>query len=70
MAAAQERGELLPGNSAYIAAGAQSFTLGLVVQSLFDPASFTPQRQVELLDDYLTTLAAPRPSDNDHSARS
>lgn len=68
VAAAQELGELLPGNPAHIAAGAQSFTLGLVVQALFDPAAFAPQRQVELLDDYLATLAAPCSSNNDRSA--
>ncbi|MFD5651298.1 TetR/AcrR family transcriptional regulator [Streptomyces sp. NPDC127039] len=56
--AAQERGELAPGDPAQVAAGAQSFVLGLVVQALFDPVAFPPQRQVELLDDYLATLAA------------
>ena len=59
VSAAQELGELPPGNPARIAAGAQSFVLGLVVQALFDPAAFPPQRQVELLDDYLATLTAP-----------
>ncbi|MEU9763607.1 TetR/AcrR family transcriptional regulator [Streptomyces sp. NPDC047985] len=58
--AAQELGELPPGNAAHIAAGAQSFVLGLVVQALFDPAAFPPQRQAELLDDYLATLTARR----------
>ena len=56
--AAQERGELAPGDPAQVAAAAQSFVLGLVVQALFDPVTFTPQRQVELLDDYLAALAA------------
>jgi AcrR family transcriptional regulator len=56
VAAAQELGELPPGDPAPIAAGAQSFVLGLVVQALFDPTSFPPERQVELLDDYLATL--------------
>ena len=51
--AAQELGELLPGDPAHIAAGAQAFVLGLVVQALLDPATFSPQRQVELLDGYL-----------------
>ncbi|WP_156727030.1 TetR/AcrR family transcriptional regulator [Streptomyces apocyni] len=55
--AAQRRGELPPGDPARIAAGAHSFVLGLVVQALFDPATFPPERQVELLDDYLTALA-------------
>ncbi|MGW1256278.1 TetR/AcrR family transcriptional regulator [Streptomyces sp. NPDC002513] len=56
VAAAQELGELRPGDPAHIAAGAQAFVLGLVVQALFDPASFPPQRQIELLDDYLAEL--------------
>ncbi|MEU4130990.1 TetR/AcrR family transcriptional regulator [Streptomyces wuyuanensis] len=57
-ARAQELGELPPGDSERIAAGAQSFVLGLVVQALFDPAGFPPQRQVEILDDYLAGLSA------------
>ncbi|MGS2614046.1 TetR/AcrR family transcriptional regulator [Micromonospora sp. LZ34] len=61
VAAAQELGELPPGNPASIAAGAQSFILGLVVQALFDPAAFPPQRQVEFLDDYLATLTVAPP---------
>ncbi|MEV7392908.1 MULTISPECIES: TetR/AcrR family transcriptional regulator [unclassified Streptomyces] len=56
VAAAQELGELPPGNPAQIAAGAQAFILGLVVQALFDPEVFPPRRQVELLDDYLAAL--------------
>jgi AcrR family transcriptional regulator len=58
VAAAQETGELSAGDPARIAAGAQAFILGLVVQALFDPAAFPPQRQVELLDAYLATLGA------------
>jgi AcrR family transcriptional regulator len=58
VARAQELGELPPGSPERIAAGAQSFVLGLVVQALFDPAGFTPQRQVEILDDYLAGLNA------------
>lgn len=58
--AAQELGELLPGDPARIAAGAQFFVLGLVVQALLDPAAFPPQRQVELLDDHLATLTPER----------
>lgn len=57
VAAAQGLGELPRGDPAQIAAGAQSFVLGLVVQALIDPATFTPERQVELLDGYLTALA-------------
>ncbi|GAA2736732.1 TetR/AcrR family transcriptional regulator [Actinocorallia aurantiaca] len=70
VAAAQELGELPPGDPAEIAAGAQSFVLGLVVQALFAPAAFPPQRQVQLLDDYLATLTAPDRSGNRRSARS
>ncbi|WP_225850239.1 TetR/AcrR family transcriptional regulator [Streptomyces sp. HPF1205] len=59
VAAAQELGDLPPGDPASIAAGAQSFVLGLVVQALFDPAAFPPERQVELLDAYLAALTPP-----------
>ncbi|WP_190131001.1 TetR/AcrR family transcriptional regulator [Streptomyces mashuensis] len=58
VAAAQQLGELPSGDPERIAAGAQSFVLGLVVQALFDPAAFPPQRQTELLDDYLAAVAA------------
>ncbi|MFC0598671.1 TetR/AcrR family transcriptional regulator [Streptomyces palmae] len=58
VSAAQQRGELPSGDPERIAAGAQSFALGLVVQALFDPAAFPPQRQAELLDDYLTSLTS------------
>ncbi|MEU6933844.1 TetR/AcrR family transcriptional regulator [Streptomyces sp. NPDC046374] len=60
VAAAQDLGELPPGDPGSIASGAQSFALGLVVQALFAPAEFTPEHQVELLDAYLGALAAPR----------
>ncbi|MFD6139585.1 TetR/AcrR family transcriptional regulator [Promicromonospora sp. NPDC060271] len=56
--AAQEAGELPPGEPTDLATGAQAFALGLVVQALFDPAAFPPGRQVELLDDYLAGLSA------------
>ncbi|MFI8519929.1 TetR/AcrR family transcriptional regulator [Streptomyces sp. NPDC085481] len=59
VAAAQELGELPEGDPERIAAGAQSFVLGLVVQALFNPAAFPPERQAELLDDYLATLSPP-----------
>ncbi len=38
------------GGPAPLAEGAQSFVLGLVVQALFDPSGFPPERYVELLD--------------------
>lgn len=56
VAAAQRLGELPPGDPERVAAGAQSFVLGLVVQALFSPTAFPPERQVELLDDYLAAL--------------
>ncbi|MGV9878861.1 TetR/AcrR family transcriptional regulator [Streptomyces sp. NPDC003006] len=60
---AQRLGELTPGDPVRIAAGAQAFVLGLVVQALLDAPAFPPQRQVELLDDYLSALApAPAPA--------
>ncbi|MFG3203774.1 TetR/AcrR family transcriptional regulator [Streptomyces sp. NPDC048192] len=58
VAAAQELGELPPGDTAAIAAAAQAFVLGLVVQALLDPAAFPPHRQIELLDAYLAALTA------------
>ncbi|WP_330294623.1 TetR/AcrR family transcriptional regulator [Streptomyces sp. NBC_00503] len=58
VAAAQEVGELPAGDPADLAAGAQSFVLGLVVQALFDPAAFPPDRQTQLLEDYLAALTS------------
>ncbi|MEU6006597.1 TetR/AcrR family transcriptional regulator [Streptomyces sp. NPDC047453] len=68
VAAAQHLGELPTGDPARIAAGAQSYVLGLVVQALFDPEVFPPHRQIELLDDYLATLASPPPSGDGDAA--
>ncbi|MFR9725860.1 TetR/AcrR family transcriptional regulator [Streptomyces sp. MS19] len=56
VAAAQESGGLSPGDPAEIAAGAQSFVLGLAVQALFSPAAFPPARQIRLLDGHLAAL--------------
>ncbi|WP_327067660.1 TetR/AcrR family transcriptional regulator [Kitasatospora sp. NBC_01302] len=42
-----------------LAAAAQAFTLGLVVQALFAPAEFPPERQVKLVDDWLAAAASP-----------
>ncbi|MFD0279326.1 TetR/AcrR family transcriptional regulator [Kitasatospora sp. NPDC127111] len=57
VAEAQRLGELLDGvSAAQLAAGAQAFVLGLVVQVLFAPAEFPPARQEELLDAYLAGL--------------
>ncbi|KOX14050.1 TetR/AcrR family transcriptional regulator [Nocardiopsis sp. NRRL B-16309] len=61
VATAQRLGDLPAADPARMAAGAQSFVLGLVVQALFDPAAFPPRYQVELLDDYLSALACPPP---------
>ncbi|MGW5938172.1 TetR/AcrR family transcriptional regulator [Streptomyces celluloflavus] len=70
VAAAQQLGELPAGDPARIAAGAQSFVLGLVVQALFDPSAFPPHHQAELLDDYLATLTSSPSSSGDHVAPS
>ncbi|MFB7614858.1 TetR/AcrR family transcriptional regulator [Kitasatospora sp. NPDC056181] len=60
VAAAQRLGELPAGvDAARLAAGAQAFVLGLVVQALFAPAEFPPARQTELLDAYLAGMASP-----------
>ncbi|MEV4944957.1 TetR/AcrR family transcriptional regulator [Streptomyces sp. NPDC053755] len=56
---ARRRGELPAGSPAEdLAAAAQSFVLGLVVQALFAPADFPPERQVRLLDDWLAGVRA------------
>ncbi|MEV8099590.1 TetR/AcrR family transcriptional regulator [Kitasatospora sp. NPDC085879] len=58
-AEAQRLGELPSGRPAEeIAAGAQAFVLGLVVQALFAPGEFPAERQIALLDGYLAGLAA------------
>ncbi|MEV6524707.1 TetR/AcrR family transcriptional regulator [Longispora sp. NPDC051575] len=57
--AAQRRGELPAGaDPSDVAATAQSFALGVVVQALLDPAAFPAERQVSLLDEFLAGLAA------------
>lgn len=56
VAAAQQLGDLPAGDPAAVAAAAQAFVLGLVVQALLDPAAFPPQRQTELLDAHLDAL--------------
>ncbi|MEV0210809.1 TetR/AcrR family transcriptional regulator [Streptomyces sp. NPDC050788] len=66
VAAAQELGELPPGDPEHIAAGVQSFVLGLVVQALFAPSAFTPSRQIELLEEHLAAIAVPRPLEDPH----
>ncbi|MGN9809989.1 TetR/AcrR family transcriptional regulator [Micromonospora sp. BQ11] len=60
VAADQALGVLPPGDPAKVAAGLQAFVLGLVVQALFAPAAFPPQRQVQLVDDHLATLTGGR----------
>ncbi|MFF2814429.1 TetR/AcrR family transcriptional regulator [Kitasatospora cineracea] len=60
-AEAQELGELPADSPAEeLAARAQSFALGLVVQALFAPGEFPPERQRVLLDGFLADLAAGR----------
>ncbi|MFF2079924.1 TetR/AcrR family transcriptional regulator [Kitasatospora sp. NPDC058162] len=57
VADAQRLGELPAGaDPAGLAAGAQAFVLGLVVQSLFAPAEFPAERQIALLDAHLAGL--------------
>ncbi|MEU7380555.1 TetR/AcrR family transcriptional regulator [Streptomyces sp. NPDC042207] len=70
VAAAQQLGELPAGDAARVAAGIQSFVLGLVVQALLDPEAFPPHHQIALLDDYLTTLVSPPPSGDGRAASS
>ncbi|MEV0534180.1 TetR/AcrR family transcriptional regulator [Kitasatospora sp. NPDC050463] len=60
VASAQRLGELPDDVAAeQLAAGAQAFALGLVVQALFAPAEFPAERQTALLDAYLAGLAGP-----------
>ncbi|RJL24174.1 TetR/AcrR family transcriptional regulator [Bailinhaonella thermotolerans] len=42
-----------------VVATVAAFAHGLVVQALFDPARFPPERQTALLDAFLSTLANP-----------
>jgi AcrR family transcriptional regulator len=59
VADAQGLGELpAQADPAELAAGAQAFVLGLVVQALFAPEEFPAERQVALLDAYLDGLSA------------
>ncbi|MGV9777619.1 TetR/AcrR family transcriptional regulator [Streptosporangium sp. NPDC003464] len=56
---ARRLGELpVEADAQRLAATALSFTHGLVVQALFAPDSFPPEHQIELVDDFLATLAA------------
>lgn len=57
VADAQRLGELPAGaDPAELATAAQAFVLGLVVQSLFAPGEFPPERQIALIDAYLAGL--------------
>lgn len=58
IARAQRLGEVAPGDPERLAAGAQAFVLGLVVQALLDAPAFPAFRQVRLVDDHLAALAA------------
>jgi AcrR family transcriptional regulator len=56
---AQRAGELPGGRAAEdMAAAAQCFVLGLVVQALFAPEEFPPERQTALVDGFLAGLGA------------
>ncbi|MFB7664454.1 TetR/AcrR family transcriptional regulator [Kitasatospora sp. NPDC056138] len=58
LVAAAQRAGALPGDrtAAELAASAQSYVLGLVVQALLAPQEFSPERQTVLLDTYLEAL--------------
>ncbi|WP_433329149.1 TetR/AcrR family transcriptional regulator [Spirillospora sp. CA-294931] len=58
LADARDRGELPPSTDVDDAvATVASFTHGLVVQALFDPAHFPPERQAALLDGFLRSYS-------------
>jgi len=57
--AAQRAGELPRADPGEVAAQIQAFVLGLIVQALFDPEGFPPERQTRLVDGYLAGLAEP-----------
>jgi hypothetical protein len=60
VSAARERGELPAGaDTDDLVATAAAFAHGLVVQALFAPDLFPPDRQAALLDAFLAGLAAP-----------
>lgn len=54
---AQERDELPPGDARSMATELHSFALGMIVQTILDPAAYSTDRQIELLDGYLGRLA-------------
>lgn len=58
IAAAQLTGEL-PNTSdpQHVAATVHAFVLGLVVQALFAPEQFPPERQIAMTDDFLSHLS-------------
>jgi AcrR family transcriptional regulator len=55
---AVERGELPPDDIDGTVATVAAFTHGLVVQALFDPDRFPPDRLIELLDTFLAALSS------------
>ncbi len=55
---AQGLGEFPSGDAETIAAQLHSLVLGLVVQAFFDPEAFPPQRQVALLNGWLTSATS------------
>nr|WP_042198731.1 TetR family transcriptional regulator C-terminal domain-containing protein [Kibdelosporangium sp. MJ126-NF4]CTQ89130.1 tetR-family transcriptional regulator [Kibdelosporangium sp. MJ126-NF4] len=60
VAAAFDNGEIPPDRDVDdVVAAAAALTHGLVVQALFDPDRFPPDRQIRLIDDYLRTLTCP-----------
>ncbi|MGW5738449.1 MULTISPECIES: TetR/AcrR family transcriptional regulator [Streptomyces] len=62
IARAKQLGELPPeAGTEDTAAAAQSFVLGLVVQALFAPQEFPAERQIAMVDAYVTGMTAGRP---------
>ncbi|MEV6951083.1 TetR/AcrR family transcriptional regulator [Streptomyces sp. NPDC051183] len=61
--AAQGLGELPAGaDPERLAATAVAFVHGLVVQALFDPGRFPVDEQTAMVDDFLASIAPPRPA--------
>ena len=61
--AAQNDGDLPPGDPDDLVAGLAAFTHGLVVQALFDPRAFSRKRLSGLLDAHLAALRPTPPRD-------
>ncbi|MGW6706523.1 TetR/AcrR family transcriptional regulator [Streptomyces sp. NPDC054956] len=61
--AARDLGELPEkADAEQLAATAVAFVHGLVVQALFDPGRFPEDVQIPMVDEFLASIAAPRPA--------